>query len=62
MRRMSEAAQAELDVLRAISESGVRPGIPIEAVIEHGELILAGAGGECVLPLSLADQIFIAAT
>lgn len=62
IRRMSEAVQADLDVLRAISESGVRPGVPIEAVIERGELILVGSDSECALPVSLADHIFIAAS
>ncbi len=62
IRRMSEAVQADLDVLRAMSESGVRPGVTIAAVIERGELILAGADSECALPVALADHIFIAAS
>lgn len=62
IRRMSEAVQADLDVLRAMSESGIRPGVPIAAVIERGELILVGADSECALPVTLADHIFIAAT
>ncbi len=61
IRRMSEAVQADLDVLRAMSESGIRPGVPIDAVIERGELVLVGVDSECALPVALADHIFIAA-
>lgn len=58
--RMSEAVQADLDALRVIAEAGVRPGRPIRAVVERGDLILDGPDGECVLPAVMADHIFIA--
>ena len=59
IRRLSEALQADLEALKLMADTGIRPGVPISAEQRGQEIILTGEQ-QCVLPAALADQIFVA--
>lgn len=59
IRRLSEAVQADLAAIKLIGDAGIRPGLPIRAVLQGADLVLT-AEQQCVLPSSLADHIFVA--
>ena len=59
IKRLSEALQADLEALKLIGGAGIRPGIPLTAELRGSQVVLT-AQQQCLLPASLADQIFVA--
>jgi DtxR family transcriptional regulator, Mn-dependent transcriptional regulator len=53
--RLSEAIQAEPEVLKVMAGVGMMPGRPVKASIRGAKLLI----GEAAVPLVLADQIFV---
>jgi DtxR family transcriptional regulator, Mn-dependent transcriptional regulator len=57
--RLSEAIQAEPDLLKALDEGGMRPGLSARAELRDGQLLIGEAVNWTVLAPSVADHIFV---
>ena len=60
VRRISETAQAQPDVLAWLQSVGVRPGAAVEASSSPDGLTLATPGGRDELPLVVAGYLYVA--
>ncbi|MGY1826404.1 MULTISPECIES: metal-dependent transcriptional regulator [unclassified Blastococcus] len=58
IRRISEQLQENADLLRALAEHGVRPGVTMTAQLVEGSVSLDGY----VLPMGVAQHMFVSAT
>ncbi len=55
IRRISEQLQEDADLLRSLSDQGVRPGVTVQAALANGSVSIDGS----VLPPGVAQHVFV---
>ncbi len=58
--RISEAVQAEPELLRSLRDAGLTPGVPVIAVIVGRKLLVGSGDAQVALEPIVADHLFVA--